>query len=140
MNDLIPWTECQKDFIRKVSPDPEKVAALVEAALARRDFLKSILVNEKNASFIIEGYYEIIKELLVALLLQQGMRSQNHQCLFSFFAKEYGYDAEVNLIQHLNHLRNRLDYYGELIDYTYFQENYKSFERAIKLLLGLIKR
>ena len=133
------WEACTRTFIRKVSPDPEKIASLIETALARRKFVQSIVVTEKNVSFIIENYYEVLKELLVALLLQHGMRSSNHQCLFTFFSREYGHDAEVAVIKQLNYLRNRLEYYGEQMEYNYFKENHKSFEHIIDLLLKLVR-
>lgn len=139
MNELMPWSECEKQFIRKVSVDTEKISSIIELALERWDFVKNLKANEKNVSFIFDNYYEIIKELLVALMLKQGMRSKNHQCLFTFFNKKYGYDAEINMIQQMSYLRNRLEYYGERVGYNYYKENYKSFERIIQLILKLLK-
>ena len=132
------WSECEKKFIRKVSVDSEKINSIIEMAQERWDFVKSLNVTEKNVSFIFDDYYEIVKELLVALMLKSGLRSRNHQCLFTFFAKEYDYDAEVNLIKQMSFLRNRLDYYGERVELNYFNENYNKFEEVIKLLLKLV--
>ncbi len=134
------WKECEQNFIRKVSQDPEKIKSIIIMANQRLDFVKSVKVTEKNVSFIFDDYYEIIKELLIALMLKAGMRSKNHQCLFTFFSAKFGYEAEVNTIQQMSFLRNRLDYYGEAIEYHYFQENYKSFEEIIKLLFKLLKK
>jgi len=85
MNDLMNWEECENSFVRKVSVDSEKIKSILTAAKLRYEFVKSISSNEKNVSFVFEGYYEIIKELLVALMLKKGLRSKNHQCLFTFF-------------------------------------------------------
>jgi uncharacterized protein (UPF0332 family) len=137
MTDLMAWSECEDKYIRKVHVDLSKIKSITEMANERLNFVKSLNANEKNASFIFEGYYEVIKELLVALMLKNGLRSKNHQCLFTFFAKEYDHDAEVNLIKQMNFLRNRLNYYGERVEFAYFKENYKSFDKVIKLLLGL---
>ena len=140
MRDLMSWEECTGAFMRKVSFDPARYNSIVETAQERARFLHSLKVSEKNVSFIFEQYYEVIKELLVALLLKKGMRSKNHQCLFTFFAREYpSYEAEVNTISQMCFLRNRLDYYGEKVDYTYFKENYKSFEAIMGLLLKLVQ-
>ena len=132
------WQECEEKFIRKVSVDNEKIKSMIEMAKSRWKFVKSIKASEENVSFIFDDYYEIVKELLIALMLKKGLRSRNHQCLFTFFSKEYGYDAEVNVIKQMSFLRNRLGYYGEKVDYDYFKENHKSFEEIIKLLLGLL--
>lgn len=138
MNELMTWEECKSKFIRNVAVDPEKISSLVEMAKRRLKFVKSIKTTKENVSFVFDDYYEIIKELLIALMLGKGMRSRNHQCLFTFFAREFNYDAEVNMIKQMNFLRNRLDYYGEPVEHAYFQENYKSFENIIGLLLKLI--
>ena len=139
MNDLMSWRECEKKFIRKVSVDKSKIKSLIETAGAREKFVDSVKVDDSNASFVFENYYEIIKELLIALMLSKGLRSKNHQCLFTFFNKEFGYDAEVTLIKQMNFLRNRLEYYGELVEFSYYKENYKSFKDIIKLLFRLLK-
>lgn len=134
------WDECTQKFIRKVSLDKEKVNSIVCLAKKRLDFVHSISINKENVSFVFDDYYEIVKELLVALMLNKEMRSSNHQCLITFFASKYPqYEAEVNIISQMNYLRNRLDYYGESVNYTYFRENYKSFEEIIKLLFKLVK-
>jgi uncharacterized protein (UPF0332 family) len=140
MKDLMPWSECTKKFIRKVSVDASKINSLVEIAGKRRIFIQSVKVNSENVSFIFDGYYEVVKELLIALMLKNGLRSRNHQCLFTFFDKEYNYDTEVNLMSQMNFLRNRLNYYGEAIEFDYFKENYKSFEKLIDLLMNLITK
>ncbi len=131
MNELMPWEECQRKFIRKVTIDPEKIKSLIETAKAREKFVNSLTITKNNVSFVFENYYEVIKELLIALLLSQGMRSQNHQCLFTFFSKEYHYDAEVVVIKQMGYLRNRLEYYGEPIEFSYYEENNKKFKEII---------
>ncbi len=140
MKDLMLWEECLDKFVRKVSFDSEKFESILETAEKRQIFVSGIQVTESNVSFIFENYYEIIKELLVAFMLRKGMRCKNHQCLFTFFLKEYPiYEAEVNVISQMSFLRNRLDYYGELVNHDYFIENYKSFEKIIKLLFKLLR-
>lgn len=133
------WEECRAKFIRTVSSDPAKINSIVVMAQERWDFVHTLKVTEKNVSFIFDDYYEIIKELLVALMLRKGLRSGNHQCLFTFFSREYPEkEAEVNLISQMSFLRNRLDYYGERVNDRYFRENYKSFEEIIRWLLKQI--
>ena len=136
----MPWEECTSKFIRNVYPDPARINSILDLAKERWDFARSISLTEKNVSFIFDEYYEVIKELLVALMLKRGMRSGNHQCLFAFFAKDFpNYESEVNTISQMSFLRNRLEYYGERVDYTYFRENYKSFDEIVTLLFKLLK-
>ena len=129
------WERCEREFIRKIEPDNEKVLSIQGATDSRLRFVKEIKVNEENVSFVVENYYEIIKELLVALLLKKGLRAKNHQCLFSDFLKKYPeHEHEVNLILQMSFLRNRLDYYGEMIEIEFYEKNMKEFENIIEIL------
>jgi uncharacterized protein (UPF0332 family) len=89
--------------------------------------------------FAVEDYYEVVKELLIAYLLKKGLRSQNHQCLISFFYKNNpDLEFEANLMQKMSFYRNRLNYYGEDVPKEFFSENKENFEKVIKLLFGLV--
>ena len=139
MTSIMNWKKCEQEFIRKVFPDKEKVKSLIEIAESRLKFVKSFEITKETASFVIENYYEIIKELLTALLLKNGLRSKNHQCLISYFYKEHpDYEFEANLIQQMSFLRNRLEYYGELIDKSFLDKNQAEIEKLIKLLNSLV--
>src|SRR3989344_9702395 len=138
MRDVMDWGFCKAKFIKNAEADPEKADSIVESAKSRLEYVKGRDANKDNVSFIIEGYYEVIKELLVALLLYKGLRSSNHQCLISYFYKTYPeYEAEGNLISQMSYLRNRLDYYGEKIDFEFYNKNKLEFNNIILLLFEL---
>lgn len=138
MTDIMDWKECEEDFIRQVEADKEKIGSVIETAESRLKFLKSLQADNDNVSFIVEGYYEVIKELLVALLLSKGLRSKNHQCLISYFYHKYPeYEAEAYLIAQMSYLRNRLDYYGENIDFAFYEKNKEEFDKTVELLKRL---
>jgi hypothetical protein len=131
------WVVCKKDFVRKVEIDSERINSIVEMALERFKMAKLL----KEISFKMENYYEVVKELLVAYLLKNGLRSKNHQCLISYFYKENpNYESEAHLIGQMSFFRNRLGYYGEKVPEEFFINNKENFERIIKLLLDLIKK
>lgn len=134
---LMDWSRCEREFIRTVETDNEKIASIVEITLKRKKFL-DVNVNKDNVSFVIEGYYEIIKELLVALLLKDGLKSKNHQCLITYFYRQYqDHEHEANLISQMSYLRNRLDYYGESIDISFYEKNKGDIDRLIDFLTGI---
>ena len=82
---MMDWKECEKNFIRNVEVDEERIQSIKEKALQRLKRAQTTKVEKETVSFIIEDYYEVIKELLVAYLLKNGLRSKNHQCLITFF-------------------------------------------------------
>ncbi|MFH1683102.1 MAG: hypothetical protein ABIA37_04865 [Candidatus Woesearchaeota archaeon] len=132
---LMEWSRCEKEFIRKVTPDEEKIRSIKEVAESRLRFVKTAEPTKENVSFIIEGYYEIIKELLSALMLKDGLKSKNHQCLIThFYRKNPDYEFEANLISQLSYLRNRLNYYGEAIDISFYNKNKEEIEKLIGIL------
>jgi len=139
MADIINWRECEMHFIRKVSIDEEMIEAIVKRAFQRLNRVKNTKIILENISFVVEDYYEVIKELLVAYLLKNGLRSKNHQCLISFFYKKNpDYEKEVHLISQMSFFRNRLNYYGEEIPMKFYEKNKDEFKKIINLLKKLI--
>ena len=137
---FMEWSKCEKEFIRHVEVDKEKIRSILKLVEARVNFIKSLVANEKNASFVVENYYEAIKELLVALLLKNGLKSTNHQCLITYFYKNYlSYEYEANVILHMSYVRNRLEYYGEPIDFEFYNKYKEDFTKIIELIITLIK-
>ncbi len=82
----------------------------------------------------------MIKEFLICLLLKNGFRSRNHECLVAFFYHKYPqYESQTILITKMKFLRNRLNYFGELIPYEFFEDNHQQIYSVIELLRKLTK-
>ena len=133
------WRECREKFIKRVEVDQERIKSIVRIALLRLERARNIKV--KSVSLIVEDYYEVIKELLTAYLLKNGLRSRNHQCLITYFYREnFDYEREAHIISQMSFFRNRLDYYGEEIPEEFYKKNKEDFEKIIKILINLIKK
>ena len=84
---------------------------------------------------------EAIKELLTALLLFKGLRSKNHQCIITYFYKNYPhYEGDAYLIAEMNYLRNRLNYYGEQISPLFYEKNKERIEKIVLIIRELIEK
>jgi uncharacterized protein (UPF0332 family) len=137
---FMDWRECERDFIARAEKDQEKISSILHMTKKRHIFITSVEVNDNNISFIVENYYEIIKELLVALLLEHGLKSKNHQCLITYFHNNYPqYEGESYTILQMNYVRNRLNYYGEEISRDFYDHDKNNFEQIIKLLANLVE-
>ena len=133
------WNKCEREFIRKVEPDLERAKSIIAKAKQRLKRAQETTINEESVSFVVEDYYEVIKELLVAYLLQIGLRSENHQCLISYFAKLHpDQDHKTILIAQMSYFRNKLDYYGESIPPSFYEKNKKDFQEIIIFLETLL--
>jgi len=141
MKDIMNWKECEEKFIRKVEIDNKRIESLLEKTDLRLKRARNTKLDEKTVSLIVEDYYEIIKELLVAFLLKNGLRSSNHQCLISYFyRKNPNYEKQAFLISQMSFFRNRLDYYGESIPLEFYNKNKEEFEKIIRIIKNLLNR
>ncbi|PIN71449.1 hypothetical protein COT60_03385 [Candidatus Pacearchaeota archaeon CG09_land_8_20_14_0_10_30_9] len=139
MIDLMNWRVCERDFIKRVEPDRERIDSIKKMAIKRFEKLKRDKFKEDEISFLVEGYYEVIKELLVAYLLKEGMRSKNHQCLITYFYKTHPeLENEVDLIGQMSFFRNRLGYYGEKVPEEFYNNRKGDFDKIVKILLNFI--
>ncbi len=76
---------------------------------------------------------------MTALLLKNGLKSDNHECLISYLKKNYpSYEYETNIIFGLKNIRNRINYDGFFVDKQYLIKNKLEFEHIIELLIKLI--
>lgn len=137
---VMPWSICERKFVRRVGKDDGEVASIIEGVMLRKKRADETFENEEYLSFVLDDYYEIIKELLVAYMLKNGLRSKNHQCMISYFLmKNPCYDVETQLIGQMCFYRNKLNYYGKGVPKIFVLDNYDNFNKIIKLLLGLIE-
>ncbi len=138
--EIIDWDICKKEHMRQISADKDKINSILKMCDVRLRFIKKQKIDRETASLITEDYYEIIKELLTALLLNKGLKSENHECLISYFKKHYPtYEYEINKIYELKNIRNRINYDGVFVEEQYPIKNKLEFEHIIELLIKLIK-
>ena len=84
---MLPW-DISSNKIKKISIDKERSKAILNSVLIREKFLKN--KDEKEfASIFLETNYEIIKELITALMYLDGYKTLSHEYLISFLSKFY---------------------------------------------------
>ena len=138
--EIMDFERCKKEFIRKVDKDMEKIKSILKMAEIELGIISSIEVNANTASKLSKDYYEIVKELLTALLLSYGLKSSNHECLVSFLKTKYPqHEHETKIIHELKNIRNRVSYDGYFVGEDYITKNKTEFSHIINLLKKLIK-
>jgi len=74
------------------------------------------------------------------LLLKNGLKSDNHECLISFFKQNFPeYEYEANIIHQLKDIRNRVSYDGIFVKKDYVDINKLEFQHIINLLKKLLE-
>lgn len=117
------WDE-SSDKVTKLRPDKEKARAL----------LKMIAIREKRAqltpfpeftTLLTEEYYEIIKELITAIMSIDGWKTVSHELLIGYLTKFYleFSTAELLAIDQLRVIRNDIAYRGVMISPEYLERN-----------------
>lgn len=133
--EIMSWDTCQKEHIDKIAPDKDKAKSLLKMAMLRYEFWNAIKFDKKYVSLAVEGYYEVIKEQLTALLYIAGYKSDNHECLISFLKKNYPQlSYEIGIIYQLKGVRNDIDYKGFFVNAEYLDMNLLEFRHIIETL------
>lgn len=84
MAEKMNFKECVENrIIIKTAPDPERSSQMIKMADLRFKFWNK-KVDKEFVSLKVEAYYDIIKELIFAILYKNGYNCQNHLCLISY--------------------------------------------------------
>ncbi len=124
----------------KITPDKEKAKSILQMVLLIEERIK-IQDREKMAALIMVDYYEIIKELITAILLVNGYKTLSHKDLVAYLEEKVSEvrAEEIHLIGQLRVLRNRVAYEGFLINSIYLKKNESLFQEIINKLKQMVK-
>jgi len=126
------------DEIFKITKNSVRAESLVE--MARERF--GDIHKESKTYKIIEEYYEVIKELITALMYSQGFKTLSHKSLVSYLEnnfKEFN-KGEIILIDNLRKLRNNIVYYGQKVEKEFLINHEKNIKFIIEKLFEVIKK
>jgi len=136
---MIIWNE-NLDEVRKVTPDKEMAKSLLEMINLRFEYLEKV-DSEKFTTLLVEGYYEIIKEAITALMNIYGYKTTSHEILIGFLAhfyKDKFSSTEIYFLDRLRKLRNDIEYRGVFIKKDFWERNstiiFKIIEKLKRIL------
>ena len=128
------WDENSNEVSRGFK-DKEKAKSLLKLVELREKNLK-ILNKNDSSTLILEAYYEIIKELITAIMSIDGYKTLSHELLVSYLAKFYREFSkfEINIIDQLRKTRNDIAYRGVMINPEYLDRTENVIWEIIKKL------
>ncbi|MBI4919398.1 hypothetical protein HY837_05675 [archaeon] len=136
------FKECitRNQLIETGDKDANKAKELVSLAKHKLTFWKEIREKSKKyPSLFLEGYYEIVKELSTAILLLDGWKSENHDCLFQYLIdKKSDLEIDFEFLTELRKTRNKIDYEGVKVSYELWQKNELRLDLTIKRLIEYV--
>jgi len=76
--------------------------------------MMEVVSREDFASLVVEGYYEVVKETLTALMALDGYKTLSYEVLVGYLKEFFPQfsESEVLLVDRLRQLRNRISYMG----------------------------
>lgn len=131
------WRDCiDRGRVKEVKKNPEQARSLIELAKRRFESIEKRMDYE-YPQLLIEDYYEIMKELMSALLAIHGYKSYSHECLISFIRQFYPdtlTQFQLRFLDDLRKLRSDILYRGREIADDYLDRNLSEIERILELL------
>ena len=119
----------------------ETAKALLALCEARQSVAKGIDAK-KYPALVAEAHYEIVKEMITALLALEGFKCYSHVCLIAFVreyhAKSFS-EAEIEIMDKLRKIRNDIGYRGVFTGADFVERNEKAVHSIIKKLDALVR-
>ena len=120
----------------KITPDKQKAKSILKMVSLIEERIKT-QDKERMTALIVSDYYEIIKELITAILFIDGYKTLSHKDLVDYLKEKYTQFSahEISNLNDLRMLRNRITYEGYFIEPSYLKRN----EQLIKLIVSKLK-
>lgn len=137
------YAACVKsDIIRPIEKLDDRSAEIVELVKYKLEFWKKVIgIAENYPTILIEVHYELIKELLTALMHRDGFTSETHDCLF-YYVEEKHSDMELDFefLHELRKARNDIDYRGIKVPYKAWSELKMKIMLTIRYLIRYMEK
>lgn len=137
---MLPWDETS-DKVTRIRPDGERAEALLKMAELHEKRAQMTPLPEMT-TLLIEEYYEIVKELITAIMSCHGWKTTSHELLVGYLARfhpEFKH-MEISLIDQLRQMRNDIDYRGIMINPEYATRNQTPILEVIGKLKTITRR
>jgi uncharacterized protein (UPF0332 family) len=99
--------------MREMRPDPQKAESIVLASEREMKFTLTLAPSEAAAATIIRNVYESFRMLGDALLVKQGIKSQDHTGQINELLKlQIKTNRPIAVLENLKTLRHNINYRG----------------------------
>ena len=98
---------------RQKHPDKKNAGSIVDASLKQMKYTLTLESNDNSAFNIIRNIYECFRMLGDALLITQGIESEDHLAPIHELLKiRVETPRSITLVDHLRRIRHNINYYG----------------------------
>lgn len=130
-------------MITRTARDKEKASVLISMSRTTLERLKQT-DKEKYPSNTLTDYYEIIRKLMEALNILDGIKVKGegaHIEIINLVCKDYNFpESDREFLQQLRDYRNRIAYEGFYVNADYIKLNSKRIEKMIATLIRISEK
>ena len=130
------------DELFKVPKDMERARSLLKTATIRYEEIEKIRENVCTER-LIETYYDVLKEQIIALMYIDGNKTLSHIELLNYFKTKYPElidDSEFHVLDSLRRRRNDISYYGKEISSSFLIQNEDTIKKMIERNFKFIRK
>lgn len=126
-----------EDEVIKVTPDKEKAKNLYKMI---KIILNRIKNTDRNSftSLIVSDYYEVLKELITAILICKGIKILSHKLLIEQIKSELT-EEEYYLVDEIRVIRNKINYDGFFVEIDYLNRKEDKIKTVITKLSKILE-
>jgi hypothetical protein len=113
-------------IVKKQKPDNSRAKSLIEESKSSYIILKNIVSMikdiDKSSNYIIKNAYDIIMELIRAIMLKDGYNASGfgaHEAEVAYLRVLKFRENEIQFVNQLRYFRNGILYYGKEFDKEY---------------------
>lgn len=127
--------------VSKIRSDMEKARSLMQV-IALREKNIGMMNPEEFTTLIVESYYDIIKELITAIMSIDGWKTISHELLIGYLAEFYKdfSPAEIHTIDQLRKTRNDISYRGVTVRQEYLSRSRPFILQVINKLKQIVSK
>jgi len=118
-----------ENIVKEQFPDNSRAEFLIkESERSYKNLLvliDKIKLEDYNANMFVQHCYDIIMELVRAIMLQHGYNASGfgaHEAEVSYLGNLNFNEKEIQFVDQLRYFRNGIIYYGTALDQTYARE------------------
>ena len=98
---------------RQKHPDKKNAASILDASSKQMKYTLTLKSNDDSAFNIIRNIYECFRMLGDALLITQGIESEDHLApIHELMKLKVETPRSITLVNHLRRMRHNINYYG----------------------------
>jgi len=125
----------EQGLARKTTKDENLAKALFTTAKNDLIFLNKLQIDEFSARKIMTDYYDVLRSILEAIAALDGYKIYQHEA-FTHYLKEKDEESISIKFERFRKIRNRINYYGQIISVEETKDNVEEIKRLIDYLIN----